>query len=108
MTKLLIRLFIRDPANIQDRTVRTAYGNLACMVGIVCNVLLFAGKFTVGTLFGSMAIAADALNNLSDASSNIVSVLGFKLAGKPADSSIHTATVATSISRVWSWRHSCC
>ena len=50
MTKLLIRLFIRDPANIQDRTVRTAYGNLACMVGIVCNVLLFAGKFTVGTL----------------------------------------------------------
>ena len=64
MTKLLIRLFIRDPANIQDRTVRTAYGNLACMVGIVCNVLLFAGKFTVGTLFGSMAIAADALNNL--------------------------------------------
>ena len=53
MTKLLIRLFIRDPANIQDRTVRTAYGNLACMVGIVCNVLLFAGKFTVGTLFGS-------------------------------------------------------
>ena len=42
MTKLLIRLFIRDPANIQDRTVRTAYGNLACMVGIVCNVLLFA------------------------------------------------------------------
>ena len=65
MTKLLIRLFIRDPANIQDRTVRTAYGNLACMVGIVCNVLLFAGKFTVGTLFGSMAIAADALNNLS-------------------------------------------
>ena len=71
MTKLLIRLFIRDPANIQDRTVRTAYGNLACMVGIVCNVLLFAGKFTVGTLFGSMAIAADALNNLSDASSNL-------------------------------------
>ena len=47
MTKLLIRLFIRDPANIQDRTVRTAYGNLACMVGIVCNVLLFAGKFAV-------------------------------------------------------------
>ena len=79
MTKLLIRLFIRDPANIQDRTVRTAYGNLACMVGIVCNVLLFAGKFTVGTLFGSMAIAADALNNLSDASSNVVSLVGFRL-----------------------------
>ena len=85
MTKLLIRLFIRDPANIQDRTVRTAYGNLACMVGIVCNVLLFAGKFTVGTLFGSMAIAADALNNLSDASSNVVSLVGFRLGSKPAD-----------------------
>ena len=85
LTKLLIRLFIRDPANIQDRTVRTAYGNLACMVGIVCNVLLFAGKFTVGTLFGSMAIAADALNNLSDASSNVVSLVGFRLGSKPAD-----------------------
>lgn len=85
MTKLLIRLFIRDPANIQDRTVHTAYGNLACMVGIVCNVLLFAGKFTVGALFGSMAIAADALNNLSDASSNVVSLVGFRLGSKPAD-----------------------
>ena len=85
MTKLLSRLFIRDPANIQDRTVRTAYGNLACMVGIVCNVLLFAGKFTVGTLFGSMAIAADALNNLSEASSNVVSLVGFRLGSKPAD-----------------------
>ena len=65
--------------------MRTAYGNLACMVGIVCNVLLFAGKFTVGTLFGSMAIAADALNNLSDASSNVVSLVGFRLGSKPAD-----------------------
>ena len=85
MTNFLVRLFIRDPANTQDRTVRTAYGNLACMVGIVCNVLLFAGKFVVGTLFGSVAIAADALNNLSDASSNVVSLVGFRLGAKPAD-----------------------
>ena len=65
--------------------MRTAYGNLACMVGIFCNVLLFAGKFVVGTLFGSVAIAADALNNLSDASSNVVSLVGFRLGAKPAD-----------------------
>ena len=103
MTKLLIRLFIRDPANIQDRTVRTAYGNLACMVGIVCNVLLFAGKFTVGTLFGSMAIAADALNNLSDASSNVVSLVGFRLGSKPMMSTL-TAMHGTNTWRGWRFR----
>ena len=85
MTKLLIRLFIRDPANIQDRTVRTAYGNLACMVGIVCNVLLFAGKLLAGTLCGSVSVTADAVNNLSDASSSLVTLLGFRLAARPAD-----------------------
>ena len=100
MTKLLIRLFIRDPANIQDRTVRTAYGNLACMVGIVCNVLLFAGKFTVGTLFGSMAIAADALNNLSDASSNVVSLVGFRLGMMSTLTAMH----GTNTWRGWRFR----
>ena len=84
MTELLLRLFIkqRDPAL---PGVRAAYGRLASVVGIACNVLLFAGKFLVGTLFGSIAITADAMNNLSDASSNVVSLLGFKLAAKPAD-----------------------
>ena len=62
-----------------------AYGNLAGIVGILCNVLLFVGKYLIGTIFGSIAIAADAINNLSDASSNIVSLIGFKLGSKKAD-----------------------
>lgn len=85
MTQLLINKFIKNKENIYDRKVRTAYGNLAGIVGIICNVLLFAGKFIVGTLFGSVSISADAINNLSDASSNIVSLVGFKLGSKPAD-----------------------
>lgn len=86
LTRLLLRLFIREPRDPSDKRTRAAYGNLACGVGIVCNVLLFLGKFTVGTLFGSVAIAADGMNNLSDASSNIVSLVGFKLGARPADS----------------------
>ena len=82
MTQLLIRLFIRHPDNPQDPHTRAAYGNLASIVGMVCNVLLCLGKLAVGTLFGSIAIMADALNNLSDASSNIVSLIGFRLAAK--------------------------
>ena len=84
MTELLLRTFMkeRDPAL---PGVRAAYGRLASIVGIACNVLLFAGKFLAGTLFGSIAVIADAMNNLSDASSNVVSLLGFKLAAKPAD-----------------------
>ena len=82
MTQLLIRLFIRHPDNPQNPHTRAAYGNLASIVGMVCNVLLCLGKLAVGTLFGSIAIMADALNNLSDASSNIVSLVGFKLASR--------------------------
>lgn len=85
MTQFLIRTFIKDKDNTKSRAVRTAYGNLASAVGIVCNLLLFLGKITVGTLFGSIAITADAVNNLSDASSNIVSLLGFHLAAKAPD-----------------------
>ena len=85
MTQLLIRLFIRHPNSPQAPRVRAAYGNLASVVGMVCNILLCLGKFVVGTLFGSIAITADALNNLSDASSNIVSLVGFKLAAKAPD-----------------------
>lgn len=85
MTQLLIRLFIKENDDPSQPAVRTAYGRLASVVGIVCNVLLFVGKFTAGTLFGSIAITADAVNNLSDASSNIISLLGFKLASMPAD-----------------------
>lgn len=85
MTQLLIRLFVKNADHPQQPDVRSAYGSLAGIVGMVCNVLLCLGKLTVGTLFGSIAITADAVNNLSDASSNIVSLLGFKLASKAPD-----------------------
>jgi len=85
MTRLLIRLFIRHPEDTKDAAVRTAYGNLASLVGMACNILLCLGKLTAGTLFGSIAIMADALNNLSDASSNVVSLVGFRLAAKGPD-----------------------
>ena len=85
MTQLLIRTFVKDYQNKQDPAVRQRYGRLAGLVGVVCNVLLFAGKLTVGTLFGSIAITADAVNNLSDASSSVVSLIGFKLAAKGPD-----------------------
>lgn len=71
--------------NVRDERVRSAYGKAASFVGIGSNVLLFIGKLIVGTISGSVAITADAANNLSDASSSVVSLLGFKLADKPAD-----------------------
>lgn len=85
MTELLIKLFVKNSKDTKNVKVRLAYGNLAGIVGILCNVLLFVGKYLIGTIFGSIAIAADAINNLSDASSNIVSLIGFKLGSKKAD-----------------------
>ena len=71
--------------DVKSEKVRGSYGKAASIVGVFANVLLFLGKLIVGTVSGSVAITADTVNNLSDASSNIVSLLGFKLAGKPAD-----------------------
>lgn len=85
MTNLLLRLFVRDYKETDDPKVRSAYGKLAGVVGIVCNLLLCAGKLAVGVLSGSVAITADAVNNLSDASSSLVTLIGFKLAERPAD-----------------------
>lgn len=85
MTDLLLRLFVKNHQNTQDPKVRGAYGKLAGIVGIVCNLLLFGGKLAVGLLSGSVAISADAINNLSDASSSLVTLLGFKLSERPAD-----------------------
>ena len=85
MTQFLIRCFIKRPDDVKDAAVRTAYGNLASLVGMACNLLLCIGKLLAGTLFGSIAIMADALNNLSDASSNVVSLIGFRLAAKAPD-----------------------
>ncbi len=85
MTSLLLRTFIKNHENTGDVRIRSAYGKLAGTVGIILNVLLFAFKLLAGTLTGSVSITADALNNLTDASSGIISLLGFKLAAKPAD-----------------------
>lgn len=68
-----------------DERARSAWGKAASVIGIICNALLFAGKMAVGLVSGSVAITADAFNNLSDASSSVVSLLGFKMADKPAD-----------------------
>ena len=76
---------IPDYENVKDERVRGAYGMTASVVGVSCNVLLFAGKLLAGLLSGSVAIMADAVNNLSDASSSLISLIGFKLADKPAD-----------------------
>ena len=85
MTNFLLRRFIPDYQNTADPAVREKYGNLAGIVGIICNVLLFAGKLLAGTLCGSVSVTADAVNNLSDASSSLVTLLGFRLAARPAD-----------------------
>ena len=85
MTSLLLRLFVKNHDDTENPVVRGAYGKLAGAVGIVCNLLLFAGKLLAGILSGSVAVTADAVNNLSDASSSLVTLLGFKLAERPAD-----------------------
>ena len=85
MTEMLVRLFIKNRRDTTNPAVRAAYGNLASWVGIFCNLLLCTGKFLAGTLSGSISIAADAVNNLSDASSSVVSLIGFKLGARPAD-----------------------
>ncbi len=85
MTGLLLRLFVKNHNDTDNPVVRSAYGKLAGAVGIVCNLLLFAGKLLAGILSGSVAVTADAVNNLSDASSSLVTLLGFKLAERPAD-----------------------
>ncbi len=85
MTKLLLRLFVEKAGHTKDPKVRARVGVLSGAVGIACNVLLFVLKLVVGTLSGSVAITADAMNNLSDATSAIVTLVGFKLSEKPAD-----------------------
>lgn len=85
MTELLLRLFVKRADEVEDPSVRSAMGSLSGIVGIVCNLLLFTGKLLVGMLAASVSITADALNNLSDATSSIVTLMGFKLAEKPAD-----------------------
>lgn len=85
MIKLLARFFIKDYKNYSDQKVRSAYGYLCGNVGIVINIFLFAGKFAAGLLSGSVAVTADAFNNLSDAGSSVISLIGFRLASQKPD-----------------------
>ena len=85
MTNLLLRLFVKDCENSSDPGVRAKIGSMSGAVGILCNVLLFGFKLLAALLSGSVSIMADALNNLSDASGSIVTLVGFRLANRPAD-----------------------
>ena len=86
MTNFLIKLFIKDKDNVQDREVREKYGMLSSITGIIVNILLSVFKLIIGVLAGSMSIISDALNNISDAGSSIVTLLGFKMSQKKVDS----------------------
>ena len=85
MTNFLIRIFIGKNKDTNDPKIRSRYANLAGVTGIILNILLFAGKLTLGILSASVAIIADAFNNISDAGSSVVTLIGFRLAGKPVD-----------------------
>ena len=85
MTAFLLHKFVPNAEDPHDPKTHTAIGNLSGVVGILCNLFLFAAKFLAGTLTGSVSITADAVNNLSDASSSVVTLVGFKLASRPAD-----------------------
>ncbi|MFV0361758.1 MAG: cation diffusion facilitator family transporter [Suipraeoptans sp.] len=86
MTDFLIKHFVNDYSNVKKAHVRTSYGILTGVVGIVLNALLFLGKFITGVFLGSVSVMADAFNNLSDAGSSVIGLVGIKLAQKPADS----------------------
>lgn len=85
MQKILVKLFIRDPENTSNLKVREAYGTLGSITGIVVNLILAIIKYIAGILSGSISVTADAINNLSDAGSSIISLIGVKLSAMPAD-----------------------
>lgn len=85
MTDLILRIFVRDHKNTEDPAVRDKCGRVAGAVGIVTNFLLFLMKIIVGTVFHSVSVTADAVNNLTDSGSSVVTLIGFKMASKPAD-----------------------
>ena len=85
MTEFLVKHFVKEHEEIEKLSVRTAYGVLSSIVGILCNVFLFAVKWAVGFFMHSIAVMADAFNNLSDAGSSIIGLVGVKMASKPAD-----------------------
>ena len=99
MTDILVKLFVKDYKDVEKVSVRTAYGVLASGVGIFCNVLLTIAKMVIGILLHSVSVTADAFNNLSDAGSSIIGMIGVKMAEKLADKiflmDVHAPRVAS-------------
>lgn len=85
MTELLSKLFVKNHRDVTDPRVRSAYGTMVSITGIIVNLLLFGSKFLVGLLAGSIAIVGDSVNNLSDAGSQIISLISFRISARPAD-----------------------
>ncbi|MDF2533491.1 MAG: cation efflux family protein [Clostridia bacterium] len=85
ITNFLVRRFVKNHEKTGDSNVRQAYGYLGGFIGIFANILLFAGKLLVGLAINSIAVMADAINNLSDAASSVITLVGFKVTNKPAD-----------------------
>jgi hypothetical protein len=86
MTDFLVGLFVKNHHMTSDPAVRGRIGNFAAALGIVTNILLFGVKILVGTISGSIAVTADAFNNLSDSGASLIALIGFRISGKPADS----------------------
>ena len=85
MTDLIIKTFIKNSDNVEDKSVRESYGVLAGILGIICNLILFIVKLTVGLIINSVAVISDAFNNMSDMGSSVVTIIGVKLSGKRPD-----------------------
>ena len=85
MTDYLVKHFVKNSKDIHDPKVRLAYGVLSGITGIICNIFLFILKFIIGTSVKSISIISDSFNNLSDSLSSVITLLGYKVASKPAD-----------------------
>ncbi len=101
LTKLLVKLFVKDSDNCDNPKVRTAYGNLSGVCGIILNLLLFGGKLFAGIVSASVSVIADALNNLSDAGSSVVTFLDLSLQAVLPIESIRSVTVVMSMWQAW-------
>lgn len=103
MINFLVKTFIKDSDDVDNPIVRQNYGIFAGIVGIICNVFLFAFKFVAGIITGAVSISADAFNNLSDAGSSVITLIGFKLAGKQPDVDTLTGMAGWNICQVLSF-----
>mgnify|MGYP000643622787 CR=1 FL=1 len=102
MSALLIRLFIKDRDNVKDKNVRKKYGYLGSCTGIILNIMLFLGKLIAGFVSGAVSVMADAFNNLSDAGSSIMSLVGFKMAAKSFSGPKPPTKITLSVMAEWS------